>query len=264
VALVLLAAVACAHGGDAPASGTRVVSLTPSATEVVAALGATSTLVGVDDFSKYPPEVEKLPKVGSFMQPNTEVIVRLHPTLVIVDDIHATTARALADAGIATVACPMHDLANVRECLRVVGAKLGKTREADTARAAIDSAITSARAHPLARQRVLAVIDRSAGDLGNAVAAGPGSWVGELLDAVGVDNAIAESRYVKVSLETMLRAQPDVILDLSGQDIAAWNAIDVPAVRNHRVFALDEKTLQGPGPRVQVAIEALYRSLSSR
>ena len=55
----------------------------PSATEVVAALGAADLLVGVDDYSKYPPEVDQLPKVGSFVQPNLEAIVRLRPTVVI-------------------------------------------------------------------------------------------------------------------------------------------------------------------------------------
>jgi len=239
------------------------VSLTPSATEVVAALGATPQLVGVDDFSEFPAEVKALPKVGSFMQPNVEAIVRLHATLVIVDDIHATTAHALGDAGIATIACPMHALADVRGCLQAVGARLGKTKEAEAVVASIDHSISDARAHPAAHVKVLAVIDRAAGGLGNTVAAGPGSWIGELLDVEGADNVLASAntRYPKVSLETMLRAAPDIIIDLSGQDLAAWNELDVPAVKNHKVFALAEKPLQGPGPRVDVALTALARVL---
>ncbi len=66
----------------------RLIALTPSATEVVAALGQAALLVGVDDYSVFPPEVTRLPKVGSFLAPNLETIVGLSPTLVIVDDVH--------------------------------------------------------------------------------------------------------------------------------------------------------------------------------
>ena len=87
---------ACSHGKDPePATQTRIVSLTPSATEVVAALGAERQLVGVDDYSEFPAAVKALPKVGSFLAPNLEAIVKLSPTVVIVDDIHGTTAGAL-------------------------------------------------------------------------------------------------------------------------------------------------------------------------
>jgi len=261
--LALLVALACCAPKDSAPSGTRIVSLTPSATEVVAALGATGELVGVDDFSAFPPEVKALPKVGSFMQPNTEAIVRLHASFVIVDDIHATTARALNDAGIATVPCPMHDLADVRACLHAVGDKLGKQKQADAVLAGMDAAIAAARAHPVGKMRVLVVIDRAAGPLGNLTAAGDGSWVDELLQIVGAQNAVTEAhtRYPKISLETMLLAQPDVILDLSGQDLAAWSELEVPAVKNHKVIALSEQPLQGPGPRIQVALDALSRAL---
>jgi iron complex transport system substrate-binding protein len=261
VALVIVAS--CARGGDAPGPGPRVVSLTPSATEVVAALGATAALVGVDDYSTYPPEVKALPKVGNFLQPNVEAIVRLHPTLVIVDDVHAVTAKALSDAGVVTAECPMHDVADVRSCLQAIGARLGKAHEAAQQIATIDAAIAAARAHPVKRVRVLAVIDRAAGSLGKATAAGPGSWIGDLLEMVGAANAIEDShtRYPPISLETMLRAEPDVIFDLSGQDMAAWNDLDVPAVKTKRVFALTGEYLQSPRPRIAAALEAVANAL---
>ncbi len=260
--LILLAlAAGCARGSEAPA-GTRVVSLTPSATEVVAALGATSLLVGVDDYSQFPPEVKQLPHVGSFLQPNLEAIVRLHPTLVILDDVHGPVGKGLADAHVPTVECPMHALADVRGALRAVGARLGKAREADARIAEIDAALAAAREHrPAHHPRVLAIIDREAGGLGNATAAGPGSWLDDLLTAVGADNVLAESpaRYPKVALETMLRAAPDVILDVSGQDPKAWQDLDVPAVKAGKVVALPQELFGGPTPRVAQAIAQLAK-----
>ena len=245
----------------------RVVSLTPSATEIVAALGATAMLVGVDDYSAYPPEVTRLPKVGSFLAPNLEIIVGLKPTLVIVDDVHGQAAGALKDVGITTVACAIHALPDVKAALRAVGTRIGKGSEADRAIEAIDAALDRAAAHrPGKRPRVLAVIDREAGGLGNLVTAGPGSWLDELLAVVGGDNVLrgAGVRYPKISAEEVLRTRPDVILDLSyaaRQSVAPWHALDVPAVTGHRVRALDEAYLIAPSPRVAEALAALTKAI---
>ena len=221
----LLGAPACSRDEprrEAPAparpGGPGVVTLMPSATEVMAALGATSMLIAVDDYSEYPPEVKRLPKVGAFLSPNVEAIVRLQPSLVIVDDVHAPAAAALRDAGIETVACALHALPDVRRALRAVGARVGKAAEAERVIREIDAALDAAASRrPARRPRVLAVIDREAGGLGGLVAAEPGSWIDELLAVVGGDNVMLASgvRYPKISLEEVLRGQPDVILDLS-------------------------------------------------
>ncbi|HEY1549956.1 MAG TPA: helical backbone metal receptor [Kofleriaceae bacterium] len=263
VLLVLL--LACQRNPERAREDQRVVSLTPSGTEIVAALGATDLLVGVDDYSKFPESVQQLPKVGSFIAPKLETIVRLRPSLVIVDDIHGAAAGALRDAGVTAVECPMHDLPDVKSALHVIGERLGRADAATAAIAAIDKALDDAAAHkPAHHPRVLAVIDREAGGLGNIVAAGPGSWVDELLAVVGGDNVLAASatRYPKISTEEVLRAQPDVILDLSfNADASAWNAVDVPAVRTHRVHVLTEDTLSHPSPRVDRALASLAGSI---
>jgi iron complex transport system substrate-binding protein len=244
-----------------------VVSLTPSATEVVAALGATGLLVGVDDYSTYPAEVTKLPRVGSFLAPNLETIVSLRPSLVIVDDVHGQVAGALHDAGIASVACAIHGLPDVKAALRAVGAQIGRAGDADRVIEGIDAALDRAAARrPAKRPRVLAVIDREAGGLGNLVTAGPGSWVDELLAVVGGDNVLSAAgvRYPKISAEEVLRARPEVILDLSypaRDSIAAWDRLAVPAVAAHRVRAITDPYLLAPSPRVAEALTALARAI---
>lgn len=266
-ALLLLALIACGHREPAP-TATRLVALTPSATEIVAALGAAELLVGVDDYSAYPPSVATLPKVGSFLSPNLEAIVGLKPSLVIVDDIHSQAAGALNDAGVATVACAIHALPDVKSALRIVGARLGRPGEAARVVGDIDAALdAAAAAKPARRPRVLAIIDREDGGLGNLVAAGPGSWLDELLAVVGGDNVLrgAAVRYPKISAEEVLRARPDVILDLSypaRQSIAAWDAVNVPAVANHRVRALADAYLIAPSPRVREALGALAQAIA--
>jgi len=261
LALAMLAVVACGRATPPPpAGGARLVTLMPSGTEVVAALGATAELVGVDRYSKYPPEVAALPRVGTFTAPDLEAIVRLHPTLVIVDSTQDRVAAALRDHGIPSVACAMLGLHDVTTGLRAVGDAIGRRREADAAIAAIDAAVAGAAAHrPAHHPRVLAIIDREAGGLGNLVAAGPGSYVDELLAVVGGDNVLAGTgvRYPKISTEEVLRAKPEVILDLSGNDTAAWTSLGLTA--NARSLTSDY--LRGPSPRVAAALAELAAAL---
>jgi iron complex transport system substrate-binding protein len=262
IAMVVLA-VACSRGDRAAPTQTRLITLTPSATAIVTALGATALLVGVDDYSKEPAEVGKLPKVGSFLTPNLEAIVALKPSLVIVDDIHAAASGALHDAGLATIECPMHALPDVKRALRRLGDAIGKADTATTVIQGIDAALDAAAARRPARHpRVLAIIDREDGGLGNLVAAGPGSWLDELLAVVGGDNVLAAAgvRYPKISTEEVLRAKPDVILDLSYAahgDVTAWAA----AKGNARVVVLTDQALIAPSPRVADALATLGHAI---
>ena len=280
-AVIVVALFACACERSAPigqqpgsASGSgsavapqRIVTLTPSATEIVAALGAANEIVGVDDYSEYPPEVKRLPKVGSFLQPNQEVILSLRPTFVIVDDIHGAVAGALHDRGLQTIECDMHALPDVKAALRRVGERIGRTAKAEEVVTQIDTDLdAAAAARPAKHPRVLAIIDREAGGLGNLVAAGPGSWVDELLAVVGGDNVLAASgiRYPKISLEEVIRAQPDVILDISfagRSELASWNAVNVPAVKNGRVKLLTEQYILSPSPRVKAALDDISQAI---
>jgi len=194
--------------------------------------------------------------------------VRLRPSLVIIDDVHGQAAGALGDAGIATIECPIHSLEDVKLGLERVGARIGASSAATSAIARVDTTVAAARAkRPATRPKVLAVIDREADGLGNLIAAGPGSWVDELLQMAGADNILAAAgvRYPKISVEEVLRGKPDVILDLSfagKAGIAPWQSVDVPAVAHHRVTAMAEPYLVAPSPRVGAALEAIGRAIA--
>lgn len=267
VLLILL--VGCQRKSEPPAHSAhaRIVTLSPSATEIVAALGAAADLVGVDDYSDFPASIRTLPRVGSFMAPNVETIVRLKPTLVVVDDIHAQAAGALHDAQLATRECEMHTVPDVKTCLRSLGHALGRIPEATAAVAGIDKALDEAAARrPAHHPKVLIVIDREAGGLGAIVAAGPGTFNDELLAVVGGDNVLAGAgtKYPKIGAEEVIRAQPEVILDLSytGRDsLAAWDALDVPAVKTKHVLSLTSPVLAHPTPRIVEALALLGQAI---
>jgi iron complex transport system substrate-binding protein len=283
--VIVVAAVAVmmavAAGGCGKAGGTRegarvkIVTLTPSATEVVAALGSQAQLVGVDEYSTFPPEVAGLPKVGSFLAPNFEAIVRLQPGLVIADDIHADAAAALRGVGIEVMTIPMHALPDLQRAFETVGARLGRRAAAAERRAEIETAIAGARARKVGRgRRVLIVIDREPGGLGAMIAAANGSWMDELVAITGAQNVLAGSavRYPKLSAEEIIRAQPDVILDVSyaaeeKTAVATWRSrpelAGVPAIASGRIRVLKAPYFLGPSPRVPAALLALEAALAA-
>ena len=249
------------------AGSRRVVTLTPSSTEIVAAVAGADVIVGVDQYSAFPPEVSGLPEVGDFLNPSFEAILSLRPDLVVVDSVQARVADGLAGAGIATLVLDMHTIADVRTGIRAVGDALAAPARASALIDAIDQeiAVVSGRAaRRSTRVRVLAVVERQPGVLGSVVAAGPGSYIDELLALVGVDNVMAAStvRYSTITAEQILRGRPDVILESAhggdGHDPSAWQVLaDVPAVRDGRIYPLPDTIYQSPSPRVGEALRGL-------
>ncbi len=250
----------------------RVVTLTPSATEIVAELAGTSALVGVDKYSVYPPAVKKLPKVGSFLTPNIEVIISLKPTLVVLDAVQAKYRRALETARIPVLTFRMHTIDDVKTALTALGKALGAEKKAAAAVQRLGAAVdeSSARARRRAgatRPKVLIVIDREPGNLGRMVVAGPGSFLDELLAIVGGANAMssAGSKYVNISREQVMQTKPDIIIEtMRGRDAGRaqrdWKAMPaIPAVKRGRVHSVDDQIFVSPGPRLVQALAAFER-----
>jgi iron complex transport system substrate-binding protein len=272
--LVLAACSARASERNGPPK--RVITLTPSATELVAAVGGQDLLVGVDQFSTRPAAVRALPKVGDFLTPDIEAIVALRPDLVILDDVQTQVDATLRGAGIATLPLPLQTIDDVRTALITLGTILGRSDIATVKAARLDldlaeitekAKIASVRAeHP---PRVLFVVDRRPGSLAGMVAAGPGTYVDELLRRAGVANAFADSpvRYAQISREEVLARAPDIIIDASHTDDTAravrdWQGLtSVPAVARGRVHVLGDTLFVTPGPRLAEALGRLVAVL---
>ncbi len=250
----------------------RVVTTTPSSTEIVAAAGGAGRIVGIDRFSDYPPQVVGLPVVGDFMSPSVEAILQLRPDLVVLDKVQTRTAAALAQGGVRTLVLEMHTVEDVLEGLSAAGRALGTEREAGAARAAIERELVAVRGRGRARARrprTLMIVDRELGALRGLVAAGPGSYLDQLLATVGGDNVLsgASTRYPNIAPETVIEARPDVILDaVHTKDPAAalrdWGQLErVPAVAGKRVHQLAETYYKSPGPRLVLALRGLEAML---
>ena len=254
---------------------TRIVSLAPSVTEILFAVGAGSRVVGVTKYCTYPPEVEALPKIGGFSPDSisVEAIVNLTPDLVVAGTVaQAPVVEALTRAGIAAVVLDPKSFADVYAGIAQVGQLTGTTAQANTVvasmRARIDAVTAKVAAAVPAAERPTVFYEVFDQPL---MTAGPNTFVGQMLTFVGATSIFTDTGkdYPTVSAEAILTGNPDVILGpdshgdrLSPAQIAqrpGWG--DLKAVKTGRIYLLNGDMVSRPGPRLAEALEALAKTL---
>jgi iron complex transport system substrate-binding protein len=242
------------HTVTLAAPARRIVTLLPSHTETVCALQACDRLVGTDRWSDWPAPVRALPKLGGLDDLDVEALVRLRPDVVIAARSHRALARLQA-LGVKVVALEPQTHADLRRSLDVVAALLGTPQAGAQAWAGIEAALQQAAARVPSGWRARAVYVEVGSE---PYAAGPGSFVGQTLQALGLGNAIpaALGPFPKLNPEFVVRAQPALVL---AQTRAAaemprrpgWAALQ--ALRTGAVCAFEPARwdlLVRPGPRL--------------
>lgn len=238
----------------------RIVSLTPSATEILYGVGAFERVVAVSDYCNYPPEAAQLPRVGGWMNTNIERIAALRPDLVVVMDSQAPFIKDRLDAlGLPVLVVGTRTLADVFRAIESIGRATGNERETQRllteTRAAIEE--VRARARDRERTRVLCVVDRVPGTLRDLYAATEESFLAELIEIAGgeVVAPSAASGYGQISKEAVLALDPAVIIDIVqgaegslGEDTeSVWRELaSVRAVRERRVYTVRDTRVVHP------------------
>jgi len=235
--LCLLLAVAARAGAEPP----RVVSLSPSLTQVLLALDAGDAIVGVDDSSaQTEPRVRDLPRVGGLFNPSVEAIVALRPTLVtlVPGAQQRDLQERLASLGIAVLALPNISYEDVVRSIAQLGDRIGRSDAARAREAAIRAAWRDSRTRVerTARVRTVLVLQREP-----LYVVGRGSFLDSMLDAAGAENLARtfDDPYPRVSIEWLIAAAPDLILDAAdpaaeaGAHWAHWPSL--PAVKRGRI-----------------------------
>jgi iron complex transport system substrate-binding protein len=250
-------------GPRPPAVPSRVVSLAPSATDIVVSLGLAGRLVGVTRYDTAP-EVARAARVGGFLDPSAEAVVSLHPDLVLwITDRGADAAvRRLAELGVPVLAVPVIGVADVLAATRAIAAALGAPEAGARAVSRLDEAITRtrARAAGLARPRVLFVIGREP-----LVVAGPGSYPDEILGIVGARNAMGgRVAWPAVPVETAVGLDPDLVVDAAVNEhggAGEGGLAAIPAVRRGAFVRLRDDSALRPGPRLVHALDELFAAV---
>ncbi len=251
------------EGGLEPAKSLRLVSLNPSLTAIVRALGAEDQLVGIDDYSaRVIPALADLPRVGGLFDPSLERVVSLRPdrVLIVAGVDQERHADRLARLGIEVEIYRNVRLAEVLDNIERLGILLGRSSSAarrirsivDT-RAAVKQAVRG-----LPRPRTLAIVDRAPLFL-----VGAETFLDEMLDAVGAENLARRlaKGFPRGSIEWLIDARPELLLDLTPGDEPAsafwarWPSL--PAVSAGRVVDLDPGRISLPGPDLDRALVEL-------
>lgn len=251
----------------------RIVSLAPSNTEMLFAIGAGDLLVGRDDFSDYPPEAEEVPSIGStYGELNTEAIVALAPDLVLAAGITPPEhIQSLQNLGVPVFALgnPM-DFQGLFENLEAVGTLTGHEAEALTLVADLSSRLEEVAEALEGVERVRIFYEVDASDPIAPWTTGSGTFQQHVFELAGGENIAADLEgWLQLSLEEIVVRDPEVIIFGAGPFVPTtveslkarpgWGGIT--AVREHRVYAVDTDLLDLPGPRLVEGLEAVARIL---
>ena len=266
---LLLAALLCAGCGNVgpvvPVSGgerpERIISLTPSTTEILHGVGAFGRVVAVSDYCSYPPEADRLPRVGGWNNPNMEQIASLRPDLVVFSDAQAQFVRDKVEAaGIRTLTVPSQTLEDAYRAIEMVGRASGDEEAAarllEQTRAGVEAVRRATERLP--RRRVLCVVDRVPGTLRDLYTAGGDSFIAQVIRVAGGEPVSPPTggAWGKMQKEAVVALDPEVVLDLMmhkegggfrEDTLAVWRELStLRAVREGRVHPVRDETVLHP------------------
>jgi len=245
----------------------RIITLAPNITEVTFALGLDNKIVAVTKYCDYPAQVNTLPKVGGFIDPNLEAIVALQPDLVILVASQQQTIKQLQQLNIPILAVHNATLADIKDSISIIGKATDRQQQAEQILNKIEHQIStiSNKVANLNRPKVMLTMGHSTSSehMKNVYIAGQHDFYNDLIKLAGGQNSY-QNTHLKVpslSIEGIMQLNPDVIIDIFPeasdhnanieQAIQQWqNLTYVNAVKNNRIHIIEQNYATIPGPRI--------------
>jgi iron complex transport system substrate-binding protein len=251
----------------------RIISLIPSTTEMLFAIGAGPRVIGVGNFDRYPPEARTRAKVGGLIDPDVERIISLKPDLVVVYGTQTDLRTQLERAKIPMFLYQHAGLPDIATTIRELGARVGSPEESNALADRIEADITDVkrRVSGRTRPRTLLVFGRDAETLRGIYASGAVGFLHDMLVAAGGTNVFADvdRQSIQTTSELAVARAPDVIIEIgvdtastSGRNLRAWESLpSIPAVRNKRIYQLRGDGMMNPGPRMSASVRRMAEVL---
>jgi iron complex transport system substrate-binding protein len=260
--------------GLAPAQPKRIVSTAPSITEMLFALGLGDRVVGRTKYCRYPEAAKKIPEVGTYIQPNVEVILSLRPDLVVIQENPARLKEKFQAVRLEVLELKHTTVDDIFKAVSVLGRVTGVQSAAETLNRKMREELDSVRrkTEPLPKRRMMFVVGRTPNAIEGIIVVGKASYLNELIGVAGGVNIFADSvsPYPKVSLEEILARDPEVIVDMGDMSdtvgvtteqkqrvVQLWQRYPtIGAVKRDGVYAVASDHFVVPGPRmVDAALE---------
>ena len=248
----------------------RIISLSPSITEIIYALGALNRLVGVTMYTDFPPEAESIPKVGGWINPSMEAILKLNPDLVILlEDQWKIFGEKLTKLGINLLSVDSNpSISHITNTILEIGNSIGEEEQAIKLKQKIDTDIRNIKSvtKGVHDKKVLCVIGRNPGTLSDIYVIGNSSYINELITIAGGKNVIENNRLsVKITKEAIFSLDPDIIIEVNHdrslkmeEILNVWKTYDeIRAVKNDKVYIISSTNLLHPSQRVVASLKEL-------
>ncbi len=236
----------------------RIVSLAPSITEIIFAIGAGNKLVGVTDFCDYPEEARRKERIGGFINPNIEKILSLKPDLVFAtkDGNDPSVVRRLKKMGIPVYVANQRNFTGLLNSILKISELLELAEEGRRVVDGIKAKEDGIKHKVKTKKRVLFLYGTEP-----MIAAGPATLADNLLRIAGGINVLADSpiSYPKVNLESAISKKPDVIIVTTMGRGEAQDLKRLKEVFGNKVKEINGDIVNRPGPRIVDGLEELYR-----
>lgn len=240
----------------------RIVSLAPSNTEILFALGLGEKVVGVTEYCDYPEEATEKEKIGGFKTVDIEKVVSLNPDLVLATGgVQTDAVQKLRELGLIVVVVDARDIDGILENLRLVGRITDRNKEAESLIENMVKKIDAIKKERAGKREKPSVIYIIWGD--PLMVAGPDTFASDLIELAGGENAFSDAalQYPAVSMESVIERDPQAIIasdhigiDLKGlKNATEWR--EVSAVKNNNLYTIDADIVNRPGPRIVDALE---------
>ncbi|MBM7684570.1 MAG: cobalamin transport system substrate-binding protein [Epulopiscium sp.] len=243
----------------------RIVSVAPSITELIYALGKGENLVGRTDYCDYPEETKEVPSIGSLIDPSVEKIVELNPDIVIATaNFKEETYKKLEDLGIEVVVLyEAIDLEGAYDSIARLGQILNAEDEANRVITEIKDKIEEVQEKVKDAPRPKVYYVAGFGKNGDYTATGD-TFIGQLLEIAGGDNIAKDATGWQYSLEKIIENDPDIILisqnyGLKEQFVETAGYKELSAVKGDKVIEIDDNLIARQGPRLGEGVESLAK-----
>ena len=274
---VILAVALCGAGaGAAQRAPSRVISLVPAVTEMLFAIGAGDTVIGVSSYDTFPPEVKSRPKVGALVDPDFERMLSLRPDLVIVYGSQTDLMARLDRARIPYFEYAHAGLPDITQTIRAVGERVGRGPAGSALADRIERELEEIRRSVAGRPRPKSVLlfGREPGSLRNVYASAGVGFMHDMLELAGGTDIFGDIKRqnVQATTEMLLARAPEVIIEVHPAagwtpariktEMNAWRGLPgLPAVKTGRIHILADDRLMVPGPRIVEAAKLLRQFL---
>jgi len=255
----------------------RIVSVAPSITEILFALGAGNQIVGVTTYCNYPEAAKAKPKVGGYTTPSLEAILALRPDQVIMMKNRPDIGQKLRQTGIDVLELQPENLAGIYDAIQKISETIGVPERGRALTQSIRKELQdAAEKNSGPKAKILFIVGRTPGTVADLIGVGRGSYINELIALDGAENILSDAAvpYPQINMEEIIRKNPDIIIDMGHNEMVTesqkqavkqlWKKYRfLRAVQRDAVFPISADYFVTASPRVVQAVRDIRQMVAA-